>query len=823
MNPFNSLTAVRGELRCSDRIKITHLNSPMIAESIDGMLFGTLRVEGCPYDTQSNDDLVAHKSSWHRLIAALDPSFAVHVTLHRQRIHRHLSGAFHSSFCESFDQEYQEKCDHTFYQNGWYITFIHQGALSVTSGVHRRLWQRLTTKALLIQQQQLRAQHIMSLTHVLQQAQQVLHSMNPHCLGSKDQSLGYSELLDFLSVLINAGDSVQTLARQPVLFSCGFNHMKNKASLYPKGHLGQWLSQRSIYFGRYVQFQGPQVNNKRTALMVSLKTYTDHTSPTQFDALLTLPCEFIQVNTFALINKQTALDRIKRHIQKMLTLDDPSSSQIEQLHQARDDLQSDRLRMGWHHHVLMLYADTYDDVEKGLQQVVALYAEVGVIAVRETLGQEAAYWSMLPTHFSYIARSAMINSLNFVDFCSLHNHRQGFYNQHYLGQALSLVQTPSRSPFYFNLHSRGSMETPSSGHTVMIGGNGSGKTVAMCFCDAQLSRYGGKSYFFDRDNGCEIYIRASDGVYISFQPTAKHPVQLNPFQLPYTTENIVFVKSWMQQLVLRDDETLLDEQLIKEISDCVDYAFTHLSPESRYLSTVCQRLSPQFHRKDRLQRWLHGKDDEPDGEYAYLFDHPEDTLSLSNKMGFDVTHFMDHEPGSVFVALSMYLFHRIEESLSGDLVSIFLDEGWQYLSHPYWMGKLKRWLPTLRKKNAHVIFATQSPKTVVASDLSHILLDNCATQIYFANPQAQVNDYQKGFNLTEREYHCIKNMSPQSHYFLYKQAHESCLLRFPLDGMPGYLNVFSSTTESVQQCYQLMSIHGERARDWLPFFMQDGS
>ena len=89
----------------------------MIAESIDGMLFGTLRVEGCPYDTQSNDDLVAHKSSWHRLIAALDPSFAVHVTLHRQRIHRHLSGAFHSSFCESFDQEYQEKCDHTFYQN----------------------------------------------------------------------------------------------------------------------------------------------------------------------------------------------------------------------------------------------------------------------------------------------------------------------------------------------------------------------------------------------------------------------------------------------------------------------------------------------------------------------------------------------------------------------------------------------------------------------------------------------------------------------------------------------------------------------------------
>ena len=819
MNPFDAVKIARQELRCSDRIKITHLNSPTIAESVDGMLFATVRVDGCPYDTQSDEELIEHKTLWHRFVTSLDPCFALHVTLHRQRTHRELAGEFSSDFCRDFDREYQLQSDQTFYQNAWYITIIHQGGFDAVSQSSAKWWHRVTEKALILQRQQLRRNNIASLTRVVSQAVQTLVTLNPHCLGHHDNQLGYSELLDFLGKLFNAGSPVNLANRQPLfLSSC---QDQGHDEFYPKGHLGQWLTQRSVFFGRYIEFKGVNNDTRQLAAMIALKSYSDHTSPTQFGALLTLPCEFLQVNTFASIHKQTALDRMKRHIQKMMTLNDPSHSQIDELHQARDDLQSDRLRMGWHHHVLMLYANSINDLESAIQQVVALYAEVGVIAVRETIGQEPAYWSMLPTHFSYITRSAMINSLNFVDFCSLHNHRQGFYNSNYLRQALSVVETPSRSPFYFNLHTKGSFDTPSSGHTVMIGGNGSGKTVAMCFCDAQLARYSGRSFFFDRDHGCEVYIRACGGVYLTFEPSNESCVHLNPFQLPYTPENSLFVKEWMQQLVLRDHEDELDELSIKHISDCVDYAFTQLAPECRYLSTVCRMLPPNFNRHDRMRRWLHGGHGEPDGEYAYLFDHHEDQLSFSHKMGFDVTHFMDHEPGPVFIALSMYLFHRIEQSLTGQLVSIFLDEGWQYLKHRYWTDKLIRWLPTLRKRNAHVVFATQSPKSVISSELSFVLLDNCATQIYFANPQAKFDDYRLGLNLTEREYQCIKTISPQSHYFLYKQANDSCLLRFPLASLTTYLRVFSSTTESVKRCHRLMAVHGENPDKWLPQFMEE--
>ena len=822
MSPFNSLQLQRNQLRYSQRIKITHLITPYIAESEDGMLMSTIAVLGLPYETLSNEALNAQKNAWHRALTALNEQLAIHVSLHREQIKMHLTGDFDDNFRRQFDTDYQQSClEEGFYQNHWYITIIHKGLAFKPH--HNSVWQVLSRQALQLGRQQARAQQLSNLHDAISQLTQSLAAWQPHCLGTHDDNLGHSELLAFLSRLFNVGKSFKSLVRQPTIFQSSIDEKPHKYSHYPRGHIGQWLCQQSIYFGRYIQFQGVTKQDNQFGAMLALKAYCNETSPSMFDAILNVPFEYILVNTFITINKQTALSDMKKHIQKMIALDDPSQSQIEELYQARDDLQSDHLKMGWHHQVILIHADSIDALENNIDHLVALCLDQGIVVVRETLGQEAAYWSMMPTHFCYIARSAMINSLNFVDFCSLHNHKHSFYQHNHLSQPMSIAQTTSRAVFYFNLHAKGSSDSPSSGHTLIIGGNGSGKTVAMCFFDAQLSRYGGSSYFFDRDRGCEIYVRACGGTYYALGPEQHHAINLNPFQLPTNQENIQFVKSWFQFLIMRDDQHYLEDTVIAEINDCVDYAFYHLKPEERYLTTVCHRLSTQFPYWDRLQRWLHGADNTPSGEYAYLFDHVRDNLTLNSIMGFDLTHFMDNEPGSIFTAVSMYLLRRIEQQLTGSLVSIFLDEGWQFLGHPYWSQRLKHWLPTLRKRNAHIILATQSPKTVAQSSISHVLLDNCASQIYFANPQAQKSDYLSCFNLTEREYHCVRHMNPAEYFMLYKQAHESCLVRFPMKRLASYLKVFSANTRSVQYCHQLMQKYGCQSENWLSHYMSGSS
>ncbi len=818
MNPTNLLQTSKNELKISDRIKITHLYSPSIAESHDGMMFSTLKLYGLPYETQSDADLIHQKQYWHRVIASLEDYFSLHITLRREKVKRRLSGDFSCLFCQKFDREYQDnqgKPD--FYENYWYLTLVIDQ--SISSSRKKTIFGSILTKSIRYRFREAKLQQAQKLISTINQVKVSLKSYHCELLGEKDEHLGYSELLEFLSSFMNFGSSVKVKSDQFPFYDRDFKDDFSSDSIYPTGNISQSLSKGSIYFGQHIEFKGPLRSDTRHAIMLSLKTYLDTTAPSILDALLTLPCEFIQVNTFSLINKQFSLDSIKKHINKMIAINDPSHSQIEQLQQARDDVQSDRLRMGRHHQVMLIFSDTIERLERALQSVVSCYSDVGFIVVRETLGLESAFWSMLPTHLNYVARSAMINSLNFVDFCSFHDNKSGYFDCNHLGRSMSIVQTSSLSPFYFNLHTQGSKQSPSSGHTLIIGGNGSGKTVTMCFCDSQLARYGGRSFFFDRDNGCEIYIRACHGCYLSFTPSSTSSVKMNPFHLESTPENILFVKSWMKQLVLRDNESHLDKHSEAIINDAVDYAFTHLHPSDRRLSTVSLRISPEFKYWDRLRRWLYSKDRSPDGEYAYLFDNIEDDLQFSNPTGFDLTHFMDNEPGPVFIALLMYLFHRIERCLNGELVSIFLDEGWQYLNHTYWRNKLKHWLPTLRKRNAHIILSTQSAQTVIKSSIAHILLDNSSSQLYFPNAQAQACDYIEGFNLSEREFFCLKKISSQTHYFLFKQANDSTILRFPLMGMNDYLKVFSSSASSVKYCRELISIHGDNPDAWLPQFM----
>jgi type IV secretory pathway VirB4 component len=59
-------------------------------------------------------------------------------------------------------------------------------------------------------------------------------------------------------------------------------------------------------------------------------------------------------------------------------------------------------------------------------------------------------------------------------------------------------------------------------------------------------------------------------------------------------------------------------------------------------------------------------------------------------------------------AVLSYLFHRIGDRLDGRPTLLIIDEGWLALSDPGFSKQLAEWLVTLRKKNASVVFATQS-------------------------------------------------------------------------------------------------------------------
>jgi type IV secretion system protein VirB4 len=86
-----------------------------------------------------------------------------------------------------------------------------------------------------------------------------------------------------------------------------------------------------------------------------------------------------------------------------------------------------------------------------------------------------------------------------------------------------------------------------TGHTLICGPTGSGKTVFIGFLVAMLSSRGATQVIFDKDRGLEILVRALDGEYNALQNGA--PTGFSPLRLDPTPLNIEFLKSWLRVLV----------------------------------------------------------------------------------------------------------------------------------------------------------------------------------------------------------------------------------------------------------------------------------
>ena len=364
-------------------------------------------------------------------------------------------------------------------------------------------------------------------------------------LGNADATLGYSELIQFLSLIVNAGQSLPY--KQPVYsppVNIDIAHAFKAERMYPMGHLGQYISRYQVLFGEYIQFQGNTTEDARFAAMLSLKKYPTMTNSILLDTLLSLDSEFISTHTFAPMARDATLKTILQKRSKLLGIEDKAQSQIESLSELEDGVASESMLLGVHHHTLMLMATSKAKLEAAILEATKRYASSGTVVVKESLGIEPAFWSQVPCNQHLIARASLITSLNFVDFAPLHNPQTGFINQNFLGDAVTLLETPSRTPLFFNYHSKGSKTNPSKGHAAVFGGNNSGKTTLVNFLDTQMGRYHHRSFFIDRDESSKIYILAcGNSCYTQIAPS--NPVAMNPLKLPDNPENRAFLKSWL--------------------------------------------------------------------------------------------------------------------------------------------------------------------------------------------------------------------------------------------------------------------------------------
>ena len=237
---------------------------------------------------------------------------------------------------------------------------------------------------------------------------------------------------------------------------------------------------------------------------------------------------------------------------------------------------------------------------------------------------------------------------------------------------------------------------------------------------------------------------------------ATEPVALQPLARIDDAAERAWAAEWIANILAR--ETIV---ITPEAKDHLWSALTSLAsapPAERTLTGLSVLLQSQT-LKRALQPYCLS------GPYGRLLDAEAERLGEADVQAFETEGLIGTSAAPAVLA---YLFHRIEGRLDGRPTLLIVDEGWLALDDEGFAGQLREWLKTLRKKNASVIFATQSLSDIDGSAIAPAIIESCPTRLFLPNERAiepQITAIYRRFGLNDRQIEILARATPKRDYY----------------------------------------------------------
>jgi type IV secretion system protein VirB4 len=763
---------------------LMHLSDDIILLK-DGSMVKVIKIRGFSFETADDEDIDIKKGARNNLLKGMaSGNFALYFHTIRRREEAYPGGDYSNIFTKRLNKEWKDR--HTgdrSFVNEHYITVLRR---EDTAGLAKFgvMFQKLKNKADKESEKRAQKESMADLNEIVERVLNGFSNYGPELLSLKETNDGVcSELLKFFGIIVNCGD-FQNYKLSPI-------------------NIDHYIQTNRLYFSGKV-FESISPFGSKYGAIATIKEYRPSTNAGILDGFLQMPFEFIISQSFTFSNRMMAISSMQLQQRRMIQAEDVAVSQIREIDEAVDAAMSGRFAFGSHHLTIACFDDSMKSIENSISMCIVEFSNVGITASRETLNMEAAFWAQIPGNMRFVVRKSTINTLNLAAFASFHNYPSGKRAGNHWGDACTVLNTVSGTPYFFSFHVR------DVGHTMIIGPTGAGKTVMMNFLCAQAQKFNCRMFFFDKDRGAEIFIRAMGGKYSILE--SSRVSGFNPMALPDTSENRAFLNEWLRALVSYNGESITAEDVAR-INDAVNGNYK-LPKEKRRLRNVAPFLgmSGPGSLAGRLEAW------HTDGSRARLFDNEEDIIDFfsARTFGFEMAEILKDKISIGPVLL--YLFHRINNSLDGTPTMIILDEAWALIDNPIFAPKIKDWLKVLRKLNAFIIFATQSVEDATKSSISDTLVQQTATQIYLPNLKA-TEVYKTAFMLSEREFRLIKTTDPSTRFFLVKQDQNGVIAKIDLFGMGDVVRVLSGRAETVILLHEIMKeVGSEKPDDWIDIY-----
>lgn len=373
----------------------------------------------------------------------------------------------------------------------------------------------------------------------------------------------------------------------------------------------------------------------------------------------------------------------------------------------------------------------------------------------ETVNAVDAWLGSLPGHGYANVRQPPVSTLNLAHMIPLSAVWGGpERDEHLEAPPLLFGKTEGSTPFRLSLH------VGDVGHTLVVGPTGAGKSVLLALMALQFRRYSRAQVFaFDFGGSIRAAALTMNGDWHDLGGALSDDasmVTLQPLALIDDVAERGWAADWLSAILAREKVSITPEA-----KEHLWSALTSLAsaPVGERTLTGLSVLLQSMALKRGLKPYCLG------GAYGRLLDAEAERLGDRAVQAFETEGLIGTGAAAAVLA---YLFHRIEARLDGRPTLLIVDEGWLALDDEGFAAQLREWLKTLRKKNASVVFATQSLADIDGSAIAPSIIESCPTRLFLPNERAiepQITAIYRRFGLNDRQIEILARATPKRDYY----------------------------------------------------------
>jgi type IV secretion/conjugal transfer VirB4 family ATPase len=423
---------------------------------------------------------------------------------------------------------------------------------------------------------------------------------------------------------------------------------------------------------------------------------------------------------------------------------------------ALQELGSDAIGQAFVTATVTVWDDVISVADEKLRLVEKVIQGRDFTCMAESINAVEAWLGSLPGHAYANVRQPPVSTLNLAHMIPLSAVWAGPDRDEHLGAPpLFFGKTDGATPFRFSLH------VGDVGHTLVVGPTGAGKSVLLALMALQFRRYPHNQIFaFDFGGSIRAAALAMGGDWHDLggdlTDGASASVSLQPLsRIPDVPER-AWAADWIVNILTREGITTTPE--VKEHLWSALTSLASAPAMERTLTGLSVLLQSQA-LKRALQPYCVG------GSSGRLLDAETERLGDASVQVFETEGLIGTGAAPAVLA---YLFHRIEDRLDGRPTLLIVDEGWLALDDEGFAGQLREWLKTLRKKNASVVFATQSLSDIDGSAIAPAIIESCQTRLLLPNERAiepQISAIYRRFGLNDRQIEILARATPKRDYY----------------------------------------------------------